>query len=314
MKQYLAAGCLGLLMIGLLGGCTPAKARAIQTGSTQFRVEANQAIDLILETVRREVAPAPRTQAAANRAYVDELLKLTPEDLRDTESQELLETAIDPYTVQLDPATQQRINEFGLLKSHYTQFAEAFVELDQASMFAGSAIKQSAPLAKKLTVQMVLYAQVWSKAPPQLLQHRSAVLADFENVMEDSGLSKDEKAQRLLEIKERWQAILAEEKELQKNVVEQCLKAAALGRQLSKAIDEYDDLSMEDVTYYINLALDHAGAISGKDMTKLRAEAASIITIIERDPVWKQVATDLLAEVNQARKQDAAAADDEETK
>jgi len=280
----------------LVTGCGPEKAKALRTAAIQFKTEALAAINAIDDLMRLELQPPPRTESAANEEFVKNILEL---DSTTTITSEVLELAIDPYTITPDPELTQRRKDFkNNLNQQYSTFASIFDELEKGNILARDAVKKSAPYAEKLTLQMGAFAKSIADRPPKLVQQRSAIITELDSVRSDSSLSIHEKRVRLIELKEQWNGIIAQEIELQEVTVKKCLKATLIGMEVRRLIDTYDKLSLDDLNSTIAFVLDQAGDINGKDFSQLKRKSEELFSTLEDDPIWSDVAQTVLNRVN----------------
>lgn len=292
----------------LLSACTPDKARALKAAAMQFKEEALAALTALENLAEAETRPVPRSNMEVAEEFATNILDI-PED--EDLSVDVIELALEPYTVSMPGVEAERKRVLGSLRKQYAEFASIFDELPGGSFLARDSVARSHEFAKKLTLQMAAFSESISQHPPQLLQYRAALLARIDTVRKNDSLSKDEKMRRLMDMVEEWQSITVHEQELQQAAVERCLKAATLGMHVSRLIESYDKLSLDDINSTINKAFDATGALSGKDFSSLKKKSAEVFAAIEQDPVWSDVAGMALDEANRALGARQAAADPE---
>ena len=287
----------GLALLSFLcSGCTPEKARALQGAAVQFRAESLAAVNYIEILMKKEVAPAPRSETAASAEFADSILSL--EQSRAL-NDEIIRLAMNPYTVAPDPQLEkQRADFLADLRLQYSTFASMFDDLERGSFLARNAVKKSEPYAGKLTSQMGAFAQSLSQNPPRLLQFRSSLIDRMEKVRKDSKLSPEEKRRLLIGLMEEWQTMEASEADLQRSAIEQCLKAASLGIEVRQLIQQYDKLSLDDLNNLSARALSAAGELSGKNLESLKSKSAEIFARIKADPDLGRLADLALAQIN----------------
>ncbi len=117
-----------------------------------------------------------------------------------------------------------------------------------------------------------------------------------------TSLADANERQAIAQWQERWLALVAEEDELKRKTVEQCIKAVTIGLEIRKKMKEYNQISLEDISEALNRVLVLAGTVTGENYSRLQAQADKVFKDIKNDPVW-QNATDLaLREVNKAIK------------
>ncbi|GEM_PF-765064 len=322
--RWLIAGLL--LVSGGLSGCTPEKARALASAAVQFRVESLAAIDAIDTMRRRELEPPPRSQTDVRNTFINSVLnyRAGAGNLEDGLTPQIVDLAIDPYTVTLDDATNQDWNTFiAKLRNQYTTFAAIYDQLEGGSFLATDAVRNSAQQAKLLTIQMAYFSLCIDAYPPQLLQYRSAIVADLETLRQtyqqqqreiervrQAGGSGDRLQQLLTQqrqiedqtgtLMEQWQQVKLTEQRLLETTVTQTLKAATLGQELGDLSDRYEQISLDDLNLLIPRILNRTALITGRDYGSLKLQAATVVTRIEADPLWKDVTNVALRDVSQA--------------
>jgi hypothetical protein len=289
-----------LALSGFLLGCTPEKAQALRTAATQFKSEALAAVNLIELLMSKETEPPPRTDNEAAEVFATKIL-----DPSNTEplDEEAVIQALDPDAVTPDPQLEAKRQQFlGELRNQYSTFAAIFDELEAGSVLARDAVKRSGKHADALTVQMASFARSISENPPRLLQHRSSLVSKMEAVRVDTVTAAEERRRALTALREQWLLMVAGEQELQRSVIEQCLKAAIVGKEVSRLIREYDRLSLEDLNFFINRALGAAGQLSGNNLEALQAKVSEVLAGIQEDPELNALAGAALEKINGARR------------
>lgn len=302
--------CLLVVGSALLSGCNVEKARAIQGAAVQFRAESLSAIDAIDAMHRAELEPPPRSPGEARRDFVNGIL-----NSRSEINSRLVDLAIDPYAIPTDPKWDSFITD---LRSQYQSFAAIFEKLDQGSLVAVDEVRQSAEHARKLTVQMALFADAITKNPPVLNRQRNAIVVklrrqrktyqDLQAQIKSQGDSAPQELRDRLrdvenqvgELMGEWQQVRDQEQKLLQVTVAQCLKAAVLGKELGELINRYDDLDLNQINVLIPRILNTAAIVSGQDLTSLQTRTNTILGEIKEDPLWRDAATSLLSTVNDA--------------
>ena len=295
-----------LLSCVLAAGCTQEKARALRIAAVQFQVESIAAIDAIDKAINRELEAPPRTQAEVDNKFISRLTALAKAAAAAVDGEmnldeDKLDRANDPFRIRIDPNVQEKRDAFKRqMYEQYTAFGNAFEDIEQGWLFAGKAVKRAAEPAQKLTAQLVSFAKVFDGNPPRLIQYRNELILAMEDAAANTTLPEADRRTRLLQLRERWHALLAEETALQESVMAQCLKAAMLGREVSALIDRFDKVSLEDITNLIATALDQAGSITGKDLSEIKLKTNAFFDSIENDQVLKDSVNLMLEELNKA--------------
>lgn len=291
------SGALAVVAVVLavgLAGCTPEKALALRTAAVQFRIEALAAIEAIDEMRRREIAPPPRSTTEATEEFVQSVLEMDPATLLTPKD---LDVFVDPFTVRDGPTGRQWQEFLAGLRAQYTAFAAIFDDVEGGSYLARDAVKRAGAHAEKLTAQMAALARSIAEHPPQLLQYRAALAVRIDQTRKDARLADADRRRRLAELKDEWEAVSRAQEQLGRVTVEQCLKAAILGRGVHQLIATYDRLSLDDINTIAAGLLDTAGALSGRDLGSLRVRTNTVVDQIKQDPVLTRAFDQVAAEV-----------------
>ncbi len=286
---------LVLTLCFFTSSCTPEKAKALYSAAVQFKLESLDAVNAIDEMMSKEIAAPLREASPADEEFVKNLLSL-PDDI-EIDSY-VINTAIDPYTVDLDEDYLKRRAKFKSdLHQQYSTFASIFSDLEGAFLVAAKEIKRATASAEKLTLQLSCFAKSISDNPPIFLQYRSSILNQFDEVLKDENLEENEKRISLLSLKEKWLSIKDQETQMQRNTLEKCVKASQLGIKVKELIETYNKLSLDDIHFYVAKILDEAGSISGKDLSDLKIKSEEIYTKITSDPILKNSADAILEQI-----------------
>lgn len=271
----------------MLAGCTAQKARALRNGAVQFKTEALAAVKLIDKTIDLEHAPEPRSRSGADSEFAKSIIDIM--NNKGEITAEAVDFARDPYSVSVDPETEEAQQQLVTsLYEQYSAFGDAFTDLEQGFLFSADAVEAAGPTAKRLTAQLVVFANVWSKTPPRFIQRRAALLIRLENAAADEDLSTEQKRKLLFELNEDWGKLLDEEVAAQRTVVEQCLKAATIGRQVQGMIADFNNVSLEDIQNFVAFAFQQAGQLTGADFSSLSERSATLFKELRDDPVWSE--------------------------
>jgi hypothetical protein len=282
-------GALGvaLLVILPLSGCTPDKAKAVIVAANQFKAEANKAIDGIVKMHEAELSVPADSSVSSGAAFARGLFEL------DTSTKKInpadLTRLVNPYVVQIDPEVRRQWDDFIVqLKGQYATFAAIFTNLDRGYLLGADAVKHSVVHAERLTAQLIGIAEGIDRNPPILLQHWSALIKEG-NRLRAIGAANPERTPAAVRLRDQVVALQDKENELRRSTIEQCLKAAAIGMELRKILQDYDRLSLDDLNFYINRAFQTASSLTGKDYGSTKAELNETIQRLKGDSLWKQV-------------------------
>ncbi len=286
----------------VLGGCTPEKAKSLRLAAEQFSNHALTAVNAVEKSMKAELAPSPRSTREQTDEFVAFLAGLDLERLRETGFElgfPALEQAADPNVIDLDPAVQKARDRYlNDLRTRYTKFAGMLQGLEEGSFFAGDAVKDSIRIVQRLTADMAGIAGHFANHPPRLLQQRGGLVADTLDILENQGLSRASRKDRLAFVKIRFDEIRRAEQELLRAVVEPSVKAAELGRNLQKMAAAYDKLSVDDMQDLLLRAIRIVGDLTGRDTGYLAHRANTVFAGINADPGLETLAEEVMEELD----------------
>jgi hypothetical protein len=296
LKNYKILSALLLIISLLLYGCTPEKAKALQTAAIQFKVEALKALDMIDSLREHELAPPAEPQTKLISEFVSGVSEYTG-----TLTPEKIGILVAPYKIsegnrQETEWDKKRIS----LRQQYTEFAALFDRLHSGSYLVAEAVEKSKIPARDLTLQMAAFAKVIRDNPPQFIQYRSKFLADLTKIKNDKTLTNEKRAEAIAPYFERWQNLIRDEHKMGNETVAQCLKASLIGKSVCELIETYKQISIDDLNTIISLTLDTVGAITGKDTTRLSQKVNDTISAIKSDEIWAGAVDGILKELNEA--------------
>ncbi len=285
---------LGLLVLSLsLGGCM-AKARTLHVAVNDFKNESVAAVDAIDTMWRAEIAPPPLSPAEATDAFAARVMALDSPVTGET-----LPIVLDPYA--MNEADRKKLEErwnlfLGDLRTQYVTFAAIFDNVERASFTGRDEIAEAQPFVEKLTAQLAYFAKSIGDNPPQLIQHRGALLARL-NTLQDSDAPEAEKRQQLALWRDDWLAMEAAENDLRDRTIQQCVKAAIIGKTVRDQIAAYGELTQADLVEAINLGFQLAQSATGNDFAGLRGRVDEITQSIQGDPVWSNSVNEILSQI-----------------
>lgn len=301
---------ISILIIGslALGGCSVEKARALQGAALQFRNESLSAIDAIDTMRKRELEAPPRSSAETRQAFINRILTSRAEV-----SGAVIDFAIDPFQ---PPKVREWETFISDLRNQYEGFSEIFEKLDSRSVVSRDEVKKSAEYAQTLTVQMALLAKAISDNPPVFVQYRTSTIVKLQAIKREyqsvqtrikAGETQPALMQRKAELEnqtgamlDEWQRIKQEEQQLLETTVAHCMKAAAVGKDVIETANRYDQLDLNQLNALVPRVLTTASTFTGRDYSSLRTKATRIVSEIQSDPLWRDVAQKFLDRVNTA--------------
>ena len=127
------------------------------------------------------------------------------------------------------------------------------------------------------------------------------ITEELEWVRDNTNLSDDVKELRYKELRNKLIILETEEAQLEKEVIEQCLKAAKLGISLKDLVEKYDQLSMNDISEALAITFNIVGNFTGADLSALQANINDITNQIKDDPDLSLLFDTGLSEINDAR-------------
>jgi hypothetical protein len=292
-KLRLLFGAVVFVVLVSGTACTPEKASALRALAEQFRVESFAAIDKIQVALNKELEAPPRAPAQVSDEFVNIILS-TNMPLKP----DIIEKAINPDAISAGPAQDARKALMADLRNQYSSFAAIFDDLERGSYLAGDSVAKTSDLVAKLTEQMSAFAKHFSDNPVHLIQYEDALTVSIQKVRDDNTLTKEQKRDRLLALQDQWAQMRRDEESVNRETIEQCLKAAVLGVELRKRVNDYSKLSIDDLQNITAAAFRTAGSLTGKDLSSLTKEADSVFAKIQGDPVWQSSANSVLAQIN----------------
>lgn len=290
-----------------LSGCTPEKARTLHTAAMQFKVESLDAINAIDQMIEQETSPPQRSEEEIRREFINNILnterEITPE---------IVEFAINPYTVNLSvEVAEEKTALINNLQNQYIEFTTIFDRLESGSFLATPAVEETEILAKKLTLQMANFANSILENPPQFLQLKAPLIVELEQLRNEYQMlssllnfndvpnrsetetRRQEIEEEIGELMEEWLRIKSEEQKLAEATAKECLEAATLGQQLSVLIQDYDQLSLNEIEVVIFQAFDAAASISNLNYDLLKAQTQQVLEFLNNDPYFKDITVEI---------------------
>ncbi len=286
---------LCLVAAAALSACAN-KAKVIQAGAAQFQNESLAAIERIDELRRKETAaPALQPDEAVDtfvRAVEGSSGSIGRVHLR------LLE---DPGALDLGASEAAWQAFLAELRTQYRTFASIFDSLDQGSLFAASAVREAVPLIDPLIGQMAAFASSIGENPAEFVRERAVIAVELEDVRDDASLTAQQRRKELTRLRLRLVELAAEEKRVTGEAIAQCLQAARLGKELRVLLEDFDNLSIDDLADGITHAFEVASVLPGLDLSTLRGETEKLIGEINSDEQLKGFLDTAIGKIDAAR-------------
>lgn len=297
MNIYIKKNHLTLIFILIiflnLSGCAQ-KAKSIKVGAAQFEVESLAAIQKIEEIHIRELQTTPHTQEEEIESFISYV-----ED-GDITQKELIEN-LHPFKLDLIESEKKWQVFLEKLRSDYRLLTATFANLDKGSFFAKDSVGKTANYINKLTVNMIVLANSVKDNPPRYRRLWAEYSAMLELIKDNDKFSPEVKELRYKDIYNRLIILEIEEAQLGREAIELCLKSAILGLSLKKLVEDYNTLSIDDISEAIGIALKVAGDVSGKDLSSLRTNVDDITNKIKSDEMLNLLFTEGINKINGAR-------------
>jgi hypothetical protein len=175
--------------------------------------------------------------------------------------------------------------EFAKLDSEYRQFAALYGSLRAGRLFAGKAVKESEPIATRLTVQMIAFAQHVRDHPYQLRARRIVLIERINRALK----LQDAEARKatLRDLAQQTVQLRNDEQNANQETIRECLKAAAAGKSVIQAIRNYGKLSVGDILNLAQEGLQFAARISNsQDISSFLSQYEGVEEMIRNDPYW----------------------------
>ncbi len=271
-------------------GCTKDKAEAIKVAAESFRSEASAAFEGLRGVLKAAIAMPPLEQGnlvddlSSTNFTVEMLQALLTED-----------QVGDAAAVNID----QKIDE---LVRYYHSFAEMFGSLPRGHFFAKDAVARAERHAVNLTVQLINLARLIQDGKIAVRLNGKRILLVEQIQRHNTITDASTRREHLKNAAQQILALAAEEAQLRKRVMAQCLKAAEAGRLLTDLIRHYQQLSLGDILTQTQQSLGFVAAISGQnpDVIALLDRFNAVHEGIKNDPYWQPL-LDQKLELNPTR-------------
>ncbi len=278
-----------------INGCAQ-KAKTIQVGAAQFETESLAAINKIDEVHVRELQATPLIQEQEISTFINFVKKST-----NSISLDKLDTMLHPTDLNLEESEKKWQAFLQKHRTEYTLLTATFANLDKGSFFAKDSVEKTSPYINKLTANMAAFAKSIKENPPQFLRRWTELTEELEWVRDDTTLSDDVKELRYKDLRNKLILLETEEAQLEREVIEQCLKAAKLGISLKELVEKYNQLSLDDLSEALGIAFKVVGQLTGADLSSLQTNVDDIVNQIKGDAALTTLFDTGLHEINSAR-------------
>jgi hypothetical protein len=271
--------------------CSPERRAVLRLTALNFKTQAHEAIEATKTIYKLNPNPRPpedRREILLKRLLTDRTL--------DFANLEQIDKVI-ANTLGLKSETSPVNTALDDLKQEYIVAAETFNNIEEAGLFGteAKAVARAAEPARRLTVKMLLLAELIRQNPPTPKStDRVWIFYQFEKLRDRYQQSTSE-ADRL-QIRQSAEDLLDElltintqEKTMVCQATAKLLLTAQTGANLSKLIENYSKLSLDEIVAKIGTALGIASSLSGSDLTTVNSKITEIQKAIQEDPVLNEI-------------------------
>ncbi len=299
LRGLLLAALVGPLLLGL-GGCSPERRSIIKLSATNFRDQAIRAITQVQGIY--ELRSPSRAPQEARARLGDRLLRdgsLYLGDVRRLD--QVIRTGLNLANAPEEDDLQLALQD---LEAEYVLAGQAFENLQSGGIFASKAVQDAAQPARRLTVKMVLLADLIRQSPPTPRDPERVLIAVQLNALQTrfraANISESER--QLLRNKvdtlvSNWLALQQQEQDQLCRASAQLLVAAQTGTQLSQLLDQYNRLSLDELLGGLDRVFSTATLLSGRDFGQVTSQLGAIDGVIKRDPTLNQILNGLPQEI-----------------
>lgn len=290
-------GSLGILALSLtLNGCSPERRAILRLTALNFQTQATEAIaatKVIYQLTANARPENQRREVLVRRLLTDPNLDFgNPEAIN----------KIIGQILGISPAIPNPVNEaLDDLRQEYVVAAETFTNLEQAGLLGteSKAVASAAEPARRLTVKMLLLAEMIRQNPPSPKNaNRVWIFYQFAQLRTRyASATTDAERRQIIEtanqLLDQLFTINAEETTIVCQATAKLLLTAQTGTQLSALIEDYDRLSLNEIVAKITTALGIASSLSGRDLTSVNSKITEIQTSIQKDAALNRILNEL---------------------
>jgi hypothetical protein len=290
-------GSLGILALSLtLNGCSPERRAILRLTALNFQTQATEAIaatKVIYQLTANARPENQRREVLVRRLLTDPNLDFgNPEAIN----------KIIGQILGISPAIPNPVNEaLDDLRQEYVVAAETFTNLEQAGLLGteSKAVASAAEPARRLTVKMLLLAEMIRQNPPSPKNaNRVWIFYQFAQLRTRyASATTDAERRQIIEtanqLLDQLFTINAEETTIICQATAKLLLTAQTGAQLSALIEDYDRLSLNEIVAKITTALGIASSLSGRDLTSVNSKITEIQTSIQKDAALNRILNEL---------------------
>ncbi|OLP15550.1 hypothetical protein BST81_25720 [Leptolyngbya sp. 'hensonii'] len=260
-----------------------------------FKHQSSLAIDSLDRYIRSQTDIAQPTDQEIEARFLTIVLskKVTEEAL---ENYLLSQQPLQPFPGRSNQADQRILKFINSLREQYNTLSTIYEDLDRGYLFAQDAVAKSREPLQKLTAQMAYFSLCVEAYPPLLTAQRAEFVAGVLQLRQKFMATSNEVERETIKNNLKQQLMLLrqiqeQERAIQRDTIEQTTKAAALGMDLLKQIDQFKRTnSLEDLGFLISKSFNILTTLTGADTKKLQQKSSEILTVIQTDPDFRRVA------------------------
>ncbi|MHC5733960.1 hypothetical protein [Nostoc sp.] len=269
-----------------LSSCSPERRAVLRLTALNFKIQASDAIESV-KTIY-QLNPLPRSTVELRRILVRRLLSDPNIDFADIDQiSNIIENQLQTNT-RSNPVN----NVLNDLKQEYIVAGETFNNIEQAGLLGteAGAVSRAAEPSRRLTVKMLLLAELIAQDPPSprnpdrvvILFRFSKLRTQFQNATSEAERTQlFNQAEQLLD---ELLSINTQDKTMICQARAKLLLTADTGAKLSQIIEKYNDLSFDEVVAKITTALGIASSF-GADISAVNVKTQEIQIAIQEDPI-----------------------------
>ncbi|MBN3962071.1 hypothetical protein [Nostoc sp. NMS8] len=282
LKSFL----LFLIVSIALSSCSPERRAVLRLTALNFKTQASDAIESV-KTIY-QLNPLPRSTVELRGRLVKRLLSDRNIDFADIDQiSNIIENQLQTNT-RSNPVN----NVLNDLKQEYIVAGETFNNIEQAGLLGteAGAVTRAAEPSRRLTVKMLLLAELIAQDPPSpknpdrvvILFRFSKLRTQFENAT--SEVDKTQIFNQAEQALDELLSINIEDKKIICQARAKLLLTAETGAKLSQLIEKYKDVSFDEIVAKITTILGIASSF-GSDITAVNVRIKEIQTVIQEDPI-----------------------------
>ncbi|WP_375471121.1 hypothetical protein [uncultured Nostoc sp.] len=269
-----------------LSSCSPERRAVLRLTALNFKTQASDAIESV-KTIY-QLNPLPRSTVELRGRLVKRLLSDRNIDFADIDQiSNIIENQLQTNT-RSNPVN----NVLNDLKQEYIVAGETFNNIEQAGLLGteAGAVTRAAEPSRRLTVKMLLLAELIAQDPPSpknpdrvvILFRFSKLRTQFENAT--SEVDKTQIFNQAEQALDELLSINIEDKKIICQARAKLLLTAETGAKLSQLIEKYKDVSFDEIVAKITTILGIASSF-GSDITAVNVRIKEIQTVIQEDPI-----------------------------